>query len=385
MRRRVSFGLLLLSSACTRVPADVSSPPTEVAAKAPAPVESRGDADPISSDCKSAELQTCAASCSDADCLEWCAGQSCATTIASLATCMEDVEQRFAAEHPAPQMDFETVTADDGMTYQQPTAESLEREYAWQDEHERALGEHWAERCEAECSRRLSPTDDDRSPFFCTDWRASYHAWARLTQPPPEPEEFGLFNLSASVGMFGALSLGSSMWLEGELAQRYDDPHTAALMHMISRAGWHLGDAESCVPNLDPSGSEFSIVVDLDPNGAVRATQVRDDPSGGECVANVVASALTLPVRVARDYPTLEIRVLVKPTPSFGLDGLGIDYGGLSGSGLGDYGDYGDVGDGYGTVGSGSGSGGGYGVGGGGSLDLGPGDLDPPQPPDDGN
>ena len=40
---------------------------------------------------------------------------------------------------------------------------------------------------------------------------------------------------------------------------------------------------------------------------------MRGDPDGGDCVANAVASALTLPVRVARDYPQLEVRVLVKP------------------------------------------------------------------------
>ena len=83
MHRRVSFGLLLLASACARVPADVSSPNAEIAVT-PTASEPQASAGPIASDCKGTELSICAGSCHDAACLEWCAGQSCVATIESL-------------------------------------------------------------------------------------------------------------------------------------------------------------------------------------------------------------------------------------------------------------------------------------------------------------
>jgi hypothetical protein len=383
MRRRVCFGLLLLSSACTRVPADVSSPEGEATAASPSG-KARASEEPISSDCKSAELITCTDSCHDSACLEWCAGESCVATIVSLESCMAEAEDRFAAEQPPPPVEYETITDDAGESYNQPTGESVERQYEWEAAHDSALSEHWTTTCESTCSARVAAPSDD-GPSFCADWSSSYYAWGRLTQPPPEPKSFGLLNMGA-VSMFGALSFGSTIWLEGELAQSAD-PHVSALMYMLSRAGRELQDAESCVPDLDQNGREFSLALQLDPNGAVRAADVRDEQSEtGDCVANVVASTLTLPVRVARDYPQLDVRVLVKPVPNFG----GFDYG-LEGLGEADNYDWGDIGNtaeetsGWGLRGSGAGGGGGYGGGGygggGGSIDVG--DIEPPEPPDE--
>jgi hypothetical protein len=401
MLRRVSFGLLLLSSACTRVPADVSSPGT---ASASTPADGPyAEAEPIPGECKDAELTTCANSCSDAACLEWCAGESCVTTIASLLECMDEAEQRFAREHSAPEMEYETFTDEYGETYNQPTAESLERQYEWENAHEGALADRWADACLPICQQRLSPNGEGES--FCGDWRSSYYAWTHLSEPPPE-RAAGLLGMAqlSGLGMLGMLSLGTAIWLDGELAQRYDDPHAAALMQMVSRAGGQLEQAESCVPDLDAEGREFAIAVELDPNGAVVAAHARDDSSStGECVAGVLASALTLPLRLARDYPQLEVRVLVRPVPNFGgLSGFGDDgswdaygemmgddygYGGLgtSGMGAGGGGEDGGYNDGYGTVGSGGGGGGygvgsGYGRGGGGTADI---DLEPPPEPAD--
>jgi hypothetical protein len=247
--RRAWLGLLLLASACTRAPAGTGLP----------------EPPPISSECKSAELSICVDSCRDAACLEWCAGESCAATITSLSSCIDEVVHR-------------------GET-----------------------SEQWT-RCQPICSARVVPPAE--GPSFCDDWRASYYAWMHFRQPPPARLD------PPSPEVTDMLALGTSMQLVGELAQRRDDPHTAALIHMIDHGRWPLGDIESCVPELDARGREFFITLEIGARGAVQTTLVRGDSPGGECVANAVASALTLPVRVARDYPRLDVRVRVEPLPN---------------------------------------------------------------------
>lgn len=250
--RRASFGLLL-AGACTRAPADARSPGTDV------------EASSISSECKSAELSLCVESCRDLACIEWCAGESCADTLTTVLSCTADV--------PA---------------------------------HER-----WIEACQPICSAQVVPPPV--GPSFCDDWRTSYYAMARLSQPLVPNAEASTDD--ASLATLDSIVFATSMWLVGEVARRYDDPHLPALEDMIHGGGWPLGDIESCVPDLDARGREFFIALELDLEGAARATHVRGDPTGGGCVADAVASALTLPARVARDYPQIEVRVLVKPPP----------------------------------------------------------------------
>ena len=230
--------------------------------RAPAGV-TESAAPPIASECESTDLSMCVESCHDSACVEWCAGEACAATITSLFSCTE---------------------------------EAL-----------RVSAERWNEQCRPVCSAQVVPPTE--GPSFCADWRASYFAMTRWNQPPPPSTD------DASPAMIGSISFATSMWLVGELSRRHDDPHAAALSDMIHSGGWPLGDIDSCIP-LDASGLEFFITLELEPNGTVKATDVRGDPDGGDCVANAVASALTLPVRVARDYPQLEVRVLVKPLPT---------------------------------------------------------------------
>jgi hypothetical protein len=366
MLRRASFGLLLLSTACTRVPADVSDPDSNAAG--PTAAEAAASDDPISSECKSAELMSCADSCSDSECMQWCAGQSCAATIVSLKSCMDEAERRLEVENPAPPLDYETFDDGEG-GYTVPTAESLDRQAEWEATQEGSLAEHWAANCESTCAARVVAPSE--GPSFCVDWRASYYAWTRISTPPPEPsKEQGLLGAVASMGMLGMMSIGSAMWLDGTLATRYEDRHVVALAQMVSHAGHGLADAESCVPNLDQNGREYFITLQLDKNGAVQATEVAENPSEGDCVANVVADALTLPVRVARDFPVLEVRVLVKPIANWGGFDHDQDYG--FGSGDTEVYDW-DDGEGLGGAGYGEGGGGasGWGYGGGGAVDLG--------------
>lgn len=384
MLHRLSLGCLLLVTACARVPADVSSPSSEESPTPPAATaeQQRVDVGPIASDCDGGELSTCSASCFDSECLEWCAGESCVATLASLQSCMNEAEQAFAAANPVPQMQFETVTTDDGVSYQQPTDDSYMREFEWQAAHERAVEQRWSDTCEQLCTTRLPASDDDeRDPsHFCSDWRLSYGGWAQLTQPPPEQSAFGLLSMSmgTSMGLFGMFS-ETSISLAGELAKSADDPHTAALIRMISRTGWELRNAARCVPDLDENGREFALAIELDLQGAVQATHVHDDPLGGECVASLVASVLHLPVRVARAYPAFEVRVVVREVPDFG-GALGIDDSGIGWGALGDYDSIGmgaeASGEGYGSMGGGRMGGGGMSGGGmgggGGSIDIRP-------------
>lgn len=366
MLRRASFGLLLLSTACTRVPADVSDPDSDSKAAEPIAAERAASEDPISSECKSAELMSCVDSCQDSECMQWCAGQSCAATIVSLKSCMDEAERRLEVENPVPPLDYETFDDGEG-GYTMPTAEALDRQAEWEATQEGTLAEHWAANCESTCAARVVAPSE--GPSFCEDWQTSYYAWTRISTPPPEPsKEQSLLGAVASMGTLGLLSIGSAMWLDGALAARYEDRHVVALAQMISHAGHGLADAESCVPNLDQNGREYFITLQLDKNGAVQATEVQENPSEGDCVANVVADALTLPVRVARDFPVLEVRVMVRPLANWG-GGYGF------GSGDTEIYDWGDV-EGLGSVGHGEGEDGGgglsgWGYGGGGAVDLG--------------
>jgi hypothetical protein len=312
--------------------------------------------------------------------MQWCAGQSCAATIVSLKSCMDEAEQRLAVENPAPPLEYQTLDDGDGEPYTIPTAESLDRQAEWEATQDGTLAEHWAAKCESTCAARVVAPGE--GPSFCEDWRASYYAWTRISTPPPEPSENqGLLGAVASMGMLGMMSIGSAMWLDGTLATRYEDRHVAALAQMVSHAGHGLTDAESCVPNLDQNGREYFITLQLDKNGAVQATEVQENPSEGDCVANVVADALTLPVRVAREFAVLEVRVMVKPIANWG-GGYGF------GSGDSELNDWGDV-EGLGSVGHGEGGGGsGWGYGGGGAIDLGVGghgggELDPVEMPEE--
>jgi hypothetical protein len=388
MLRRVSpLGLLLLASACSRVPADVSSPGVADSSTT-TPTGERASAEPIPGECRGAELSTCAVSCSDADCLEWCAGRACAATIASLWSCMDEAERRYAAEHPVPEADHETVTDEDGNSYLEPTEESLERQYEWAAARDLAMDEHWGASCQSICEAGLPFPEPDETTF-CPDWRSTYASWARLSEPAPKDSRAGILALASSAGMFGMLSIGTSVWLVGELAENYEDPHAAPLQGMVNRAGWELRDADSCVPDLDASGREFTIAVQLDDHGAVQATDVRDGETGaGQCVAEQLATAFHLPVRVARDYPQLEVRVWVRPEPDYGGLGTGFDtgidtydIGGLGEAGWGyggagedppETGDYGVMGTGDAATGYGGG-GGGWGYG---SVNIEP----PPEP-----
>lgn len=356
--RVASLVLPLLLGACTRVPAEVSTPSPEP--PAPAPTGHAVAVEPIPEACNGDELATCAASCSDSACLEWCGGRSCATTLIGLWSCMDEAERRFAAEHPRPMVDLEDVTDEQGITYQQPTAESLEREYDWQDAYTAAIDQRWAETCRTECTEQLAD-----SPF-CDDWLSSYHSWARLSQPPPEPSSFGLLSMSASFGVLGSLSIGTAASLTGPLAESIEDPHVAALAYMVSRVGWQLGQADGCVTDLPESGREFMVAVELDQRGSVIAAELPDDPGAeGECVANLLADALVLPIRVAREFPQIEVRVQVKPLPDLGWGDLGLQ--GAEGWYLDE--DYGGLGIGGGGSGGGAAIGGGGG--GGGTIDLG--------------
>jgi hypothetical protein len=294
MLRRASWiAILLLTSACTQVPTDVSIP----TAAEPTPSGPSANVEPSSKECKNAELSACADSCWDADCLAWCAGESCAAVIASLWSCMGEAERRFAAEHPKP-------------------AVEPERQSAWKAAREDAMYEHWDGSCHASCEDRVLASEGEGVVQFCADWPSTYGSWPRLSQPAPEHEgEFHLEEIPPE-------EKGTSVWLTGPLAENRTDRRIAALRLLVDRAGSQLQEAEHCVPDLSEYGSEFRLVVQFDASGAVQAAHVQEaQDGGGECVAKQLAAVLRLPIRVARDYPQLEVGVDVRPSPDVGEDG----------------------------------------------------------------
>lgn len=337
--QRLAVGLLLTLGACTRVPADVSTP----SSSDPGPRSSAEAIDPLSPECHAHELKICADSCKDGECLEWCGGQSCVDALTKLWSCMDEAERRFVVEHPEPPMVFDTWTDAHGETYSEPTAESIERQLAWDDTYYQMLEDHWTQTCERTCAERLVA---DESGGFCQDWQLSYFSWRHLTQPPTPQRMFADPSFDASLGLWGALGLGTTAALSGELASRRDDPRIRALAAMIRSQGMQLGSAEACVPGVTDAGREFVIAVELDSRGAVIGTELADRANAEDaCLANLLASTFTLPRRVAREFPRLDVHVIVKPRSHGlgGLDGWGLedwgldsgDMGGLGGAGRG--------------------------------------------------
>jgi hypothetical protein len=383
MLRRVSpIVLLLLAGACTRVPSDVSSPEARDGST-PAAFGERASVEPIPSECSGTELTTCAASCSFADCLEWCAGESCAATIASLWSCMDEAEREFAAEHPAPEVEYTTETDEYGTSYSHPTFESSERLYEWEAAHDSMLDERWAGSCQKTCATGVASIDAEVAPF-CLDWRSTYGSWAQLSEPAPvKDEKAGILGMAMSAGILGSMSFGTSVSLSGA-DQYHDDPYGYELVGVVHHAGEQLRGAENCVADLDANGREFMYTVEFDQNGRVSDTHLRDgESSAGACVAQQLADTFQLPIRVAREYSQFDVHVWVRPVPNWGTidtgfggtDDYDYDYG------LGNpWGDESESGTGYGNVGSGQGGGGaGWGYGGGGAPDL----VEPPPEPED--
>jgi hypothetical protein len=301
--RRLPVASLLFAGACAQVPADVSVPsPTRahIPAQARAPVTALPDA------CVDAEAQQCASACSDAECLAWCGGEQCVTALASLHACMDETEQEFARSHPMPGMESEVVEID-GEQIEQATAESMDAYFAWEDARNEVLDRRWAERCEQTCVAALAPSENGATIGFCRNWRDEYTQWGRLVAAPGEPRTAAI--MATSTGLFG--SFGTVMTVAGELGQQHDAP-AIALRRLVARGNLGLASAGECVPGLQDGSREFTVHVALGDDSVV-ATAVGNEESADtlRCIERRVETALTLPIRVAREYPTLELRVRV--------------------------------------------------------------------------
>ncbi|MFO7567912.1 MAG: hypothetical protein R6X02_35050 [Enhygromyxa sp.] len=376
--RLASLGLLVLLGSCTRVPADVSSPTSNPPAETPTKTAAESATnEAIPQHCVGSELDLCARSCHDSACLEWCAGQSCATTLASLWSCMRVAEERFIAERPYPELESVELTDEQGETYRIPSEESYQQQDAWHLDLEDTLDERWRASCEATCLESLAEGPSDRG--FCADWDATFHTWKQVSKPPPEQDAMlGLLG-GGGYASLGLLLPGTVIQL-GAVPSGGNDPRLSTLANLVGRASVKLDDAARCVPGVDQNGSEFGYELELDASGRVGAARLIDGPlDQGECVGEMLAGALQLPIRVAREYPRFELRVLVRPTPDWGIGGLtGIgDWSGVEDSfggsleGLEGIEGIGTGGGGYGEMGLGGGGDGGGGGGGSGMGTIG--------------
>jgi hypothetical protein len=357
-----------LFGACARVPADVSktaAPETS----GPAAGHAKQDAPPIPSECVGTELSACADVCRDRTCLDWCAGEACVTTVVELHACMGDVEGEFYATNPMPELEFETASDHYG-DYERPTMASMDRQFEWEDARFAAIDGRWSSSCQATCVSHLG--EDSGRSGYCANW-TDYHHWPRLVEPPrprPQPRDDAMavaaFDDTATLGMLSALAVfGSSM----SVAELPSHPHAQAFKALIGLASSKLFGIEQCVPDLGDETREFIAELRVDPGGSVADVAVQGgSATTAECIAAKLASVVTLPVRVAREFPRFNLRVEVRPSPF----GTGVLDSMMDGGALG-----GDVlwgGDLDGAVWGGEGIGGAS-VGGGGAGDIGGGSL----------
>jgi hypothetical protein len=135
----------------------------------------------------------------------------------------------------------------------------------------------------------------------------------------------------ATLGTISALTWASSV----SLVELPSHPHARVLDALIGLANSKIRDIEQCVPDLGDETREFIAELRIDPGGSVAAAAVQGGPATTtECVAAKLSSIVTLPVRVAREFSRVDLRVEVRPSP-FGsgvLDGGalwgGDDWGG---------------------------------------------------------
>lgn len=341
LRDWLLFGsVLVVAGACTRVPADVSTPKPEVEPSAaepePEPDAPASAAASVPEGCVATELTVCLESCDDAECLEWCGGQACVTAVENAAACLD----QFAIDEPRPQLVYEIRTDAQGK-FKVPTQESLARQMEWDDQRAQRMGDHWFKACHAGCIEQLG-SDADMPGGFCRNWRDHQSDMKLVTGAATDESQIsGLFGASL-IGV-----LGTNLRLTGELADQQQDTNSRALSQMIFSASERLENTEDCIPTLTQQGEIFVVELEFGPRGEVVAATVPDGSAEGECVARVVAKAIAVPSRVAHAFPHIEVAVDVR-LPS----GLGWGLGGMGGSGT-------DGVSGLGSTGWGEGGGGG--------------------------
>jgi hypothetical protein len=299
-----------LFGACARVPAD--TPKTDAPGTTPEPAVGHAKQDPpIPSECVADELKACSRACWDRACLDWCAGEACVTTVVELHACMGDVEGEFFATNPKPELEFELASGEYG-DYDRPTAASTARQSEWSRARFATIEGRWDSTCRAVCVEHLGDDGSVTSVHYCADW-IHYYEWPWLIEPPkPRPEPHDDTKALVAVDETPTLKEGSSV----SLAELPSHPYAHVLDALIWQADSKLRGIEKCVPDLGDETREFIAELRIDPGGSVAAAAVQGGPdSTTHCVSVKLSSAVTLPVRVAREFSRVDLRVEIRPSP----------------------------------------------------------------------